>query len=58
MDTTLPSHVIEQFHLLFLAHLTRGADKRAIVLVDNAAVTERITRNRPRTIGFQVRVNF
>ncbi len=34
------------------------ADKRAIVLVDNAAVTERITRNRPRTIGFQVRVNF
>ena len=32
MDTTLPSHVIEQFHLLFLAHLTRGADKRAIVV--------------------------
>ena len=32
MDTNLPSHVIEQFHLLFLAHLTRGADKRAIVV--------------------------
>jgi len=34
------------------------ADKRAVVLVDNAAVTERITRNRPRTIGIHVRVNF
>lgn len=34
------------------------ADKRAFVMVDNAAVTERITRNRPRTIGIQVRVNF
>ena len=32
MDTTLTSHVIEQFHLLFLAHLTRGADKRSIVV--------------------------
>ena len=32
MDTNLPSHVIEQFHLLFLAHLTRGADKRSIVV--------------------------
>ena len=28
------SHVIEQFHLLFLAHLTRGADKRTIVVKD------------------------
>ena len=26
------SHVIEQFQLLFLAHLTRGADKRSIVV--------------------------
>ena len=32
MDTTLPARVIEQFHLLFLAHLVRGLDKRAIVL--------------------------
>ena len=34
------------------------ANKRAIVLIDNAAVTERITRNRPRTVGIQARINF
>ena len=32
MDPNLLSHVIEQFHLLFLTHLTRGADKRSIVV--------------------------
>lgn len=32
MDFSLPSQVIEQFHLLFLAHLTRGTDKRSIVV--------------------------
>ena len=32
MDPHLLSQVVEQFHLLFLAHLTRGADKRAIVV--------------------------
>ena len=31
MEPPLPSHVIEPFHLLFLAHLTRGADKRSTV---------------------------
>lgn len=32
MDTNLPSHTIEQFHLFFLMHLVRGADKRSIVV--------------------------
>ena len=32
MDFILPAEIIEQFHLLFLAHLTRGADKRVLVL--------------------------
>jgi hypothetical protein len=32
MDIDLPSHIIEQFHLLFLAQLTRGVDKRSIVV--------------------------
>lgn len=32
MDPVSPIQVIEQFHLLFLAHLTRGSDKRTIVV--------------------------
>lgn len=32
MDPGSPLGTIEQFHLLFLAHLVRGMDKRAIVL--------------------------
>lgn len=34
------------------------ANKRAEVLIDNASVTQRITRNRPRTVGLQVKVDF
>lgn len=32
MEFILAAQIIEQFHLLFLAHLTRGADKRAVVI--------------------------
>lgn len=32
MDLILATQVIEQFHLHFLAHLTRGADKRVFVI--------------------------
>ena len=32
MTSALPSQAIERFHLSFLAHLTRGTDKRAFVL--------------------------
>jgi predicted nucleotidyltransferase component of viral defense system len=32
MDALVPSQVIEQFHLLFLAHLARGVDKRSLVV--------------------------
>jgi len=32
MDFILPAQVIEQFHLVFLAHLTRSTDKRSIVV--------------------------
>jgi len=32
MTSALPSQAIEYFHLSFLAHLTRGTDKRAFVL--------------------------
>jgi iron complex outermembrane recepter protein len=35
-----------------------AADERAELLIDNAGVTERITRNRPRTFGMNVRYNF
>lgn len=35
-----------------------ATDERAEVLIDNAAVAERITRNRPRTVGVNVRMNF
>lgn len=34
------------------------ADKRAAILIDNASAAERITRNRPRTIGLNFRVHF
>ncbi len=30
-DATVPGSVIEQFHLLLLAHLTRGTAKRSIM---------------------------
>jgi outer membrane receptor protein involved in Fe transport len=40
---------------LFVENAT---DERAQLLIDNAAVTERITRNRPRTFGMNVRYNF
>jgi len=32
MHSPLPAQIVEQFHLLLLAHLTRGVDKRAIVV--------------------------
>jgi len=40
---------------LFVENAT---DERAELLIDNAGVTERITRNRPRTFGMNVRFNF
>lgn len=40
---------------LFVENAT---DERAQLLIDNAGVTERITRNRPRTFGMNVRYNF
>jgi outer membrane receptor protein involved in Fe transport len=35
-----------------------ATDERAQLLIDNAGVTERITRNRPRTFGMNVRFDF
>jgi iron complex outermembrane receptor protein len=35
-----------------------ATDERAQLLSDNAGVTERITRNRPRTFGMNVRFDF
>ena len=32
MEPILPVRIVEQFHLIFLAHLTRGADKRTVVV--------------------------
>ena len=40
---------------LFIDNVT---DERAQLLIDNSSVTERITRNRPRTIGLNVRFDF
>jgi iron complex outermembrane recepter protein len=40
---------------LFVENAT---DERAELLIDNAAVAQRITRNRPRTFGMNVRYNF
>ena len=40
---------------LFVDNLT---DERAQMLIDNSAVAQRITRNRPRTVGVNVRFNF
>jgi outer membrane receptor protein involved in Fe transport len=35
-----------------------ATDERAQLLIDNAGVTQRITRNRPRTVGVNVRYDF
>jgi hypothetical protein len=32
MEPILPVQIAEQFHLIFLAHLTRGSDKRTVVV--------------------------
>jgi len=39
-------------------YVENATDKRADLLIDNAGVTERVTRNRPRTVGLNVRVDF
>jgi len=39
-------------------YVDNATDERAVILRDNAAYAERTTRNRPRTIGVRVKVNF